>query len=357
MKLVIPLAALAATLAASVQAATPTLYVFGDSLSDIGTLRQLTLGLIPPPPYWKGRFSSGPVWNEYLAPLLGYNLYNKAIGGATSDNIDASVLNLVPLMPINIPSCQNQIDFFKAINPLYTLSPSRNDDIAVLEIGANDFFAKVFKMATNTLTVDSFINTLSSAVLSQLEQLRRIGFKNFVIPDMAYIQHTPFAKLLKVESIANTTVIRYNNLLTTKINNWASTAQGLGFVAIAPIGKFVEVTALSPTVSQALGLTDVTTSCVGGNFLNLLQADNKMIALLDLVLNADENVMCDNPSTNYFFDIVHPAERVQRLFGYFAKSVVDAARKGQAFEMNEANILSLIKTYGLNTPAPKPARV
>ncbi|KAI8318443.1 hypothetical protein GQ54DRAFT_314482, partial [Martensiomyces pterosporus] len=64
----------------------PTLYIFGDSLSDIGTLKELTLGLVPPPPYWQGRFSSGPSWNEYLAPLLGYNLYNKAIGGSTSDN-------------------------------------------------------------------------------------------------------------------------------------------------------------------------------------------------------------------------------------------------------------------------------
>ncbi|KAJ2038974.1 hypothetical protein GGI08_008253, partial [Coemansia sp. S2] len=100
--------------AASVQAAKPTLYVFGDSLSDVGTLKQLTLGLVPPNSYWQGRFSSGPVWNEYLAKLLDYNLYNKAIGGSTSDNKHST---LIDVLNINIPSTQDQINFFKFTNP------------------------------------------------------------------------------------------------------------------------------------------------------------------------------------------------------------------------------------------------
>ncbi|KAJ2715468.1 hypothetical protein H4R19_001193 [Coemansia spiralis] len=357
MKLLIPVSVIAVTVATAVQAATPTLYIFGDSLSDVGTLRQLTLGLVPPPPYWQGRFSSGPVWNEYLAPLLGYNLYNKAIGGATSDNKDSSVLNLVPLNPINIPSSQDQINFFKAIQPFYALSATRSSDIAVLEIGANDFFAQVFKMAAGTLTPDSFIATLSTAVLGQLEQLRRIRFKNFVIPDMAHIQWTSFAKLLQVEAVANLTVTRYNQVLAQKVVAWASSSADLGFVVMVPIGKFVDVTALSPAVYQALGLTNVETACVGGNTLNLVQADNKLSALLNMVLDAKNDLMCTNPSTNYFFDIVHPAERVQRLFGYYAKHLIDAARSGQTYDMIEANMLSLITTYNLNTPAPKPARI
>ncbi|KAJ2801396.1 hypothetical protein H4R21_002804, partial [Coemansia helicoidea] len=271
MKLLLQVSVVASAVVATVQAATPTLYVFGDSLSDVGTLRQLTLGLLPPPPYWNGRFSSGPVWNEYLAPLLGYNLYNKAIGGATSDNRHSSVLDLIPLNPIDIPSNQDQINFFKAIRPFYSLSSTINSDIAVLEIGANDFFAQGFNMASGTLTPESFISTLSTTVLDQLEQLRRIGFKNFFIPDLAHIQSTPYAKLLDIEALANSTVTRYNQVLAQKVSAWAASKTGLGFVTIGPIGKFVDVTALSPTVSQALGLTDTETSCLGGNFLNLLQ--------------------------------------------------------------------------------------
>jgi len=45
----------------------------------------LTNGRIPSsPPYFEGRFSNGPVWNEYLADDLGIPLINRAFGGATT---------------------------------------------------------------------------------------------------------------------------------------------------------------------------------------------------------------------------------------------------------------------------------
>ncbi|KAJ2358981.1 hypothetical protein H4S01_006197, partial [Coemansia sp. RSA 2610] len=65
-------------LAQSQPVVNPTLYVFGDSLSDTGRLQAMTHGLIPPPAYWKGRFSSGPVWNEYLSLLMNTRLDNRA---------------------------------------------------------------------------------------------------------------------------------------------------------------------------------------------------------------------------------------------------------------------------------------
>jgi len=45
------------------------IYVFGDSLSDTGNAFSRTGS--PPPPYFNGRFSNGPVWVEYLADRLG----------------------------------------------------------------------------------------------------------------------------------------------------------------------------------------------------------------------------------------------------------------------------------------------
>ncbi|KAJ2760701.1 hypothetical protein IWQ56_005425, partial [Coemansia nantahalensis] len=148
MKLIFAISVIAAAAATAAQAATPMLYVFGDSLSDIGTLKRMTLGLYPPPSYWQGRFSSGPVWPEYLALLLGYDMYNKAVGGATSDNNDASLISQAPLNLVNIPSCQDQINLFRVTQPFYMLSSTRNSDIVVHEIGSNDFFAEVDKMTS-----------------------------------------------------------------------------------------------------------------------------------------------------------------------------------------------------------------
>lgn len=78
-----PVDAIAAPLIASYD-----LFVFGDSLSDIGNSYDQTFGLLPPdPPYFEGRFSNGPLAVETLAQNLGLTLNretNFAVGGATT---------------------------------------------------------------------------------------------------------------------------------------------------------------------------------------------------------------------------------------------------------------------------------
>jgi phospholipase/lecithinase/hemolysin len=56
--------------------------VYGDSLSDNGNLHAL-IGY-PPPPYYAGRFSNGPVYAEDLATLWGATLADYAVAGATT---------------------------------------------------------------------------------------------------------------------------------------------------------------------------------------------------------------------------------------------------------------------------------
>ncbi|KAJ2342074.1 hypothetical protein GGF43_006018, partial [Coemansia sp. RSA 2618] len=58
-----------------------------------------THGLLPPSSYWEGRFSSGPVWNEYLAKLIKYDLHGLAIGGSTSDGDYSALLDLITFEP------------------------------------------------------------------------------------------------------------------------------------------------------------------------------------------------------------------------------------------------------------------
>jgi phospholipase/lecithinase/hemolysin len=61
------------------------IYAFGDSLTDTGNAYSLTFGQVPPPPYWEGRFSDGPIWYDEVGAVFreqGLETRNYAIGGA-----------------------------------------------------------------------------------------------------------------------------------------------------------------------------------------------------------------------------------------------------------------------------------
>ncbi|KAJ1942112.1 hypothetical protein EC988_006578, partial [Linderina pennispora] len=215
-------AVLVGMLTACLALAKPTLYVFGDSLSDVGTFRDLTLGLIPPPPYWEGRWCSGPIWAEYLSLLMGYNHYNKAIGGATTDNADTTYLPSGS--PIQIPSCQDQINWFKFWNPLYHLASTRGDDIATLAIGHNDYFGTVSKLQKNSTTPEEFSTMVSDTIVDQLDQLKKIGFQNIIVSNLAAIQYTPEAAIGKTQELARITIGLINQKIQAKATAWAKTA-------------------------------------------------------------------------------------------------------------------------------------
>jgi phospholipase/lecithinase/hemolysin len=63
----------------------PSVFVYGDSLSDLGNIYAASGHTIPlSPPYYNGRFSNGPLAVEYLANSLHSPLTSFAWGGATT---------------------------------------------------------------------------------------------------------------------------------------------------------------------------------------------------------------------------------------------------------------------------------
>lgn len=83
LSLTLPIAALISLPKAAEAASFKHLYVFGDSLSDVGNVLRDTGGLVPPPVlpasdgslsvgYANGRFSNGSVWVQNHLPLGGF---------------------------------------------------------------------------------------------------------------------------------------------------------------------------------------------------------------------------------------------------------------------------------------------
>ena len=102
------------------------LVVFGDSLSDTGN--RLVIDGVPHPPYHHGRWTNGPNWVDYFAPLAGFGApkaylqgggTNFAVGGATSEYMMGEVATYIRISGGHVPP-----------NNLY-----------VFWIGANDFRA------------------------------------------------------------------------------------------------------------------------------------------------------------------------------------------------------------------------
>jgi outer membrane lipase/esterase len=133
---------------------------FGDSLSDSGNVFQAT-GNSPPPPYFNGRFSDGPVWNEILATRLGLTAPTPSLLGGT--NYAWGGANTISAG--SAPSTANQVDDFLTTtggsadrNALYTISTGSND---ISEVGRGTLTGDDLGAAATN--VASLVNDLKAA--------------------------------------------------------------------------------------------------------------------------------------------------------------------------------------------------
>ncbi|KAJ1963145.1 hypothetical protein GGI12_002221 [Dipsacomyces acuminosporus] len=312
----------------------------------------MTLGFVPPSPYWNGRFSSGPVWNEYLPMLLGFRLDSRAVGLSQTND---SKVRLLGIIPMDVPSARNQIAQFQKDNPDFAKSPASNSDIAFLEIGSNEIINSLNKIEDGRISIDSFTDSLSNTMVGLLQQLRDCGFKHVFVVNAPAIDKIPLAKLRSRQQVAYSIVAAYNKKLATKATRWATTA-GIRTFGIADLGRFVDLTT-SPSVASALGLVDTKASCIGGDALNLFEDDNFINALLKLIINLKDTLLCSDPGTSYFFDVMHPGERAHRLFAYYIQELVKARFAGSTYELSAQGLIELIRKHRLNSPVPHPARV
>lgn len=319
----------------------PALYIFGDSLSDIGRLQTLSFGKAPPKDsYWKGRFSSGPVWNEYTSQLLGYKLENRAVGKAssTSDNHSWFTSFMYP------PSTQKQIQGL--------LKKPHTDDIAILEVGANDLQAALVDIESKRLSIDEFSEKVAAHVIHQLGMLVDMGFDEILLTNMPAFQNTPLARRLGRRELAAQTVNAYNSLLKEKVNEWQNNNKhhSLKLLDLIDFGAFVD-TALKPQVTQMLEITNTETSCISGNnsWLDMFDDNFHWLSILKLLLGWNNMQACKNPNSLFFFDPIHPSGKVHRLFGYYVYDTISRIRNQQPLpKINEQMLVNMIKDRKLN---------
>ena len=306
--------------AATAQSQYSSLTVFGDSLSANAAIAALSPAFVPAAPYYKGRFSNGPVYAEYLPALLniGGAFNDYAIGGAYTGKLSETI-GAVPVSGTNIngtlsslananngilpfaydTSVQGQINRWIAGGGSGT-----STGLFVLYGGANDFLnmAGVVAVQPNlsTTQVQGIIGqqvTLSvTNMVTNLTLMAKAGAKNFVVPLLPNLGVTPSLNFSAASAQLGTLAASAYNIAMA--NAMAGLQSSLG-VKIYLVDAYSIVNDIVANPSK-YGVSNVTTACVGTTSL------------------------CANPSSNLFWDSVHPTAGIHQILAEAVTATVNA---------------------------------
>jgi outer membrane lipase/esterase len=253
------LSAVLALVSSSFAGIFPTdLVVFGDSLSDNGNLYDQTG--FPPPPYFEGRFSNGPVWVEQAAPPLGLDpeaITDLAVGGSTTADVLAD--QVVPF----VAAAGGDVD----PAALYVIWAGSNDLLDLLEDPEGDVAE----------TIGEGIGNLATAVT----QLALSGADTLLVVNLPDFGLTP-----RAQSTQDPDVIGGATFVADLFN--AALHDTLGQLAAGLDVEIIEIDAfelLQQIVANpgAYGLTNVS----------------------EPAMNEDGSVV-ENPDEYLFWDDIHP---------------------------------------------------
>ncbi len=213
---------------------------FGDSLSDAGNVFQAT-GTSPPPPYFDGRFSDGPVWNEILATSLGLTTptpsllggTNYAWGGANTTSAGT------------VPSTADQVSDF-----IITTDGSADPDaLYTISTGSND----IFGVGRGVLTKDD-LTAAATSVASLVNDLKAAGAESILVlnaPNLGLVPAT-------VDNPSSGTAL--SNMFNTTL---LATLADISGVALIDIFTGTTNIVAEPTL---FGLDNVTDPCITTSF-------------------------------------------------------------------------------------------
>jgi phospholipase/lecithinase/hemolysin len=268
-----------------------SLFVFGDSLSDVGNIDAATPSFFkfPGPYYHQGRFSNGPVWVEALAPGLGLPAITRSSAGGNDFAYGgAQTSGTGGLEGLFIRDVDEQVAQFLTTR---TVDPSA---LFVVFAGANDLIGG----QTN-------VNVPVNQLASDLGRLIAAGARKFLVPNLPLLGDTPrFNGNPTSLSIYNTRSAEFNAALASALDNLEAGNAALEFHRLDVAGLFGEALA-SP---GAFGLANVTDAAAPG----LQPGDSSYNTAL----------IADEPNEYLFWDDLHPTAAVHSILAERALTLV-----------------------------------
>ncbi|WP_052055619.1 SGNH/GDSL hydrolase family protein [Myxosarcina sp. GI1] len=230
--------------------------VFGDSLSDSGNSFALTLGAIPPPPYYLGRFSNGLVAVEYLAEDLELTLdpyyddgagNNFAVGGARTGTGNSINDDIAPLLPdVTLPGLADQIDAFTSSNS-DNVDP---DALYLVWAGANDFLDYLGGSVASDPA--ELVERGITNIVDSVSKLADLGAQNLIVSNLPSLGRLPSNFEFQGEATAITKA--FNGGLSLALDNFEAASSN---AEIIEVDLFTELEAIAANPEQ-FGFSNVT---------------------------------------------------------------------------------------------------
>lgn len=314
--------------------------VFGDSLSDTGRLKK-HLQVFPASPYYLGRFSNGPVWNDYLGEMANISVVNLSQGGAVSaPNIPLTKdpIQLIRAGGRNFVtgSVKLFIDDFLEKNNQQIKNPQRT--LFVIWVGANDYLASFDTAKELTKLLDepdapqagsrAIAHLAVSNIINSIEKLYAKGARNFLVGNLPDLGIAPDMDLNRNyrkddKSLFNnyrthlfatkmSEAVRYhNNLLKESLRELQLTQRVPGarivlFDAYEALKKVMEgVNLQNAKVDYGIDLNDSFITIPGGEGFSAFKVGQKCFAG-GYLGSKDQSDICKNANRVLFWDGVHP---------------------------------------------------
>lgn len=299
------LATLGAFLFSGIVLATPlnNIVVFGDSLSDNGNLYEFMNHQLPPsPPYYKGRFTNGPVWIEHLVASYfpkdpGAHLFDYAYGGAgvSEEAGDEDVLFTLK----------------REVNNYLTSHQDKasEDSLFVVWIGANNYLAMPSE-------IDKTLEDVTGGITHSLQRLAEKGAKHILVVNIPDLGNTPAA--IEFDSIETMTYFSkvHNAVLSNTVTTLKQQFPDVEWLFFDMSEAFAEVIA-NP---QAFGFSNITQPCV-----DLVTDNLTKKSVINMVAAVKPKIKQDACDGYLFFDLVHPTALAHQLLSNRAKKMLDNA--------------------------------
>jgi phospholipase/lecithinase/hemolysin len=300
------LATVGAFLFSGIVLATPlhNIVVFGDSLSDNGNLYDHMRHQLPKsPPYYKGRFSNGPVWIEHL--IASYfpestpatHLFDYAYGGAgvSEEEGDDEVLFTL----------RREVSMYLLAHD----DKASEDSLFVVWIGANNYLAF-------PPDIDITLQKVNEGIRNSLKRLVEKGAKHILVVNLPDLGRTPAA--IEFESVETMTYFtnEHNQLLSKSVDELKQEYPNVEWLYYDLHQAFDEVME-NPEIN---GFTNIIDTCVK----SLVDETTKK-SVLNMVAAVKPKINQDACTGYLFFDIVHPTGLAHKILSVKARTMLDAA--------------------------------